>query len=53
MQQVTKCWQGHLCKMETRISETEQLGFLAMAMSYELGGSRWKELVGPSWSLGF
>ena len=40
MQQVTECWQGHLSETETRIGETELLGFLAMAMSHELGGAK-------------
>ena len=39
MQQVTERWQGHLAKTEIRIGETELLGFLAVAMPYELGGS--------------
>ena len=30
--------QGHLGETEIRIGETELLGFLAVAMSYELGG---------------
>ena len=39
MQQVTEHWQGHLGEIETRIGETELQGFLAVAMSYELGGA--------------
>ena len=39
MQQVTERWQGQLGETETRIGETELLGFLAMAMSYKLGGA--------------
>ena len=39
MQQVTERWQGHLAETETCIGETELLGFLAVAMSYELGGA--------------
>ena len=39
MQQVTERWQGHLGETEVRIGVTELLGFLAVAMSYELGGS--------------
>ena len=38
MQQVTQHWQGHLGETETLIGETELLGFLVVAMSYELGG---------------
>ena len=53
MRQVTECWQGHLGETEIRIGETELLGFLAVAMSYELGGAGYKESVGPSWKLGF
>ena len=30
---------GHLGETEIRIGETELLGFLAVAMSYELSGS--------------
>ena len=39
MQQVTERWHGHLGETEIRIGETELLGFLAVAMSYELGGA--------------
>ena len=38
--QATKSWKGHLGESEIRIGVTESLGFLAMAMSYELGGAR-------------
>ena len=53
MQQVTERWQGHLGETEIPIGETELLGFLAVAMSYELGGCGWKESVEPSWCFGF
>ena len=53
MQQVIEHWQGHLGVTEICIGVTELLGFLAVAMSYELGGSGYKELVGLSWSFGF
>ena len=39
MQQVIDRWQGYLDQTEIRISVTELLGFLAVAMSYELSGS--------------
>ena len=45
--------QGHLGENEIRIGVTELLEFLAVAMSYELGGSGWIDSVGLSWSLGF
>ena len=53
MQQVTENWQGHLGETKTRNCETEQLGFLAVAMSNELNGAGYRELVGLSWRLGF
>ena len=53
MQQVTERWQGHLGETETPIDEIEQLGFLGVAVSYELGGAGYKESVGPSLTLGF
>ena len=28
------------------------LGFVAVAMTSELGGAGWKESVGPSWTIG-
>ena len=37
MQQITERWQGHLGETEIRIGVTESLGFLAVAMSNELG----------------
>ena len=40
MQKVKERWQGQLGETETRIGEIELLGFLAMAMSSELGGAR-------------
>ena len=40
MQQVTERWQCHLGETEIRIGVTKLLGFLAVTMSYELGGSR-------------
>ena len=39
MQQVTGSLQGHLGEIEIRISVTEPLGFLDVAMSYELSGA--------------
>ena len=45
-------WQGHLGETEIHIGVTELLGFLAVAMSNELGGSR-NVSVGPSLTLGF
>ena len=38
MQHIIECWQGHLGGIEIHIGVTELLGFLAVAMSYELGG---------------
>ena len=52
-QQATKSLQGHLSETEIRIGVTELLGFLAVAMSTELGGTGWIILVGPSLTLGF
>jgi hypothetical protein len=48
-----QCLQGHLGDTEIHIGVTELLGFLAVAMSYELGDSGGNGSVGPSWSLGF
>ena len=39
MQQVIGRWQGHLGETEIRICVFELLGFLVVAMSYEIGGS--------------
>ena len=39
MQQVIQRWQGHLGETEICIGVTESLGFVAVAMSNELGGS--------------
>ena len=39
MQLIIGSWQGHLGETEIRIGVTEHLGFLAVAMSYELGGA--------------
>ena len=39
MQQVTERWQGYLGETESCIGETELLGFLVVAMLYELGGA--------------
>ena len=38
LQRETESLQGHLGETEIRIGVTELLGFLAVAMSYELGG---------------
>ena len=40
MQHTTESLQGHLNETEIRIGVTEVLGFLAVAMSNELGGAR-------------
>ena len=39
MQQVIERWQGHLGETEIRIGVTKLLGFLAVAMSNELGAA--------------
>ena len=39
MQKVTERWQSHPGETDTHIGETELLGFLVVAMSYELGGA--------------
>jgi len=39
MQQVTERWRGHLGESDIRMSVTELLGFLVVAMSNELGGT--------------
>ena len=39
LQQVTETWQGQLDETKLRIGVTELLGFLAVAMSYELDGA--------------
>ena len=54
LQRETERLQSHLGETEIPIGETEKrLGFLAVAMSTELGGSRWKDSVGPSWTFWF
>ena len=45
---MTESWQGHLGETEIHIGVTELLGFLAVAMSYELGAlgrkNRWGQV---------
>ena len=45
--------QAHLHETEIRIGVTEELGFLAVARSSELGGVGYIILVGPSLTLSF
>ena len=44
----TESFQSHLGETEIPIGRTELLGFLAVAMSTELGGSGYEISVGPS-----
>ena len=44
----TERLQSHLGETEIPIGETDFLGFVAVAMTFELSGAGWKELVGPS-----
>ena len=46
MQQVIERWKGHIGETEIHIGVTELLGFLAVAMPNELGGSRYKNWWG-------
>ena len=57
VQRETERLQSHLDETEIPIGETEsvrpkRLGFLAVAMSTELGGSGYEISVGPSWTFG-
>ena len=48
----TERLQPHLGETEIPIGETKRLGFLALAMSNELGGAGWIKSVGPSLTFG-
>ena len=52
LQREKKSLQSHLGETEIPIGRTELLGFVAVAMTSELGGAGQKESVGPSLTFG-